>query len=462
MTVIYLIAGIACTTAGVIKLFASRKDNELSLKVTAWTVLIGGLLFWLTLPTVYRAVGEVFHSPSVATLLTDSATILATGHAHLLTQLWHPLRREPARLRRTLLMWVPFYAATLTAMAVLFISANLRGPGYPLNFVVAYGHTPQILAMQMVFLTSLTISTTVVVLQFRGLTPPGTPLAKSVRMFAIAVGLDVAKAACTMAALISASSGFNHLNFLAQLAWVVPPASGLVASYGLVSFALASRRAEKHDADLLEPLWNIAQIPEDHDEADDDELTSSASTAWWQGLWAWAQQLWDRAWGWDERFRLNRLMIQIRDAEDNLAPWMSPWASQQVAHIIAAVQELIARGEYRDLPAQERLAEQQRLAQQLDLDTATVNFLASADLGEDQAVAMQAAAAILHAALGRAAGEAPALPNQQLTKLPGQDVPASGERAHLVRVAQQLADNPLIHDLAYTHVPARPVPAPGA
>lgn len=445
MTVIYLLAGIACTTAGVIKLVASRKDKELSLKVTAWTILIGQLIFWLTLPTVYHAVGEVFDSASLATLLIDSSSLIATGHAHLLTQLFHPLRREPPRLRRTLLTWVPFYAATLIAMSVLFFSAHLKGPGHPLHFVVAYGHIPQIFAMQTVYLTSLTISTTVVALQFRGLTPPGTPLAKSVRSFAIAVALDVVKAVITLAALISASSGFNHLNFLADLAWVVPPASGLVASYGLVSFALASRRAEKHDADTLEPLWDLVQVPEDHAEADDEP-----TSAWRQVLRGWLR------WGWDVRFRLNRLMIEIRDAEDNLAPWMSPQIPRQVADAVASVKELIDSGMGTDGPTQRRLAHQHNLAPK------AVSFLASTVLDEDQVIAMQAAATILDAALARAAGNPPVPQDQQLTTLPGQDVPAAGEREHLIRVAQQLAANPLIRSLARNHLAATPVSAPGA
>ncbi|MGW1616099.1 DUF6545 domain-containing protein [Streptomyces sp. NPDC002285] len=449
MTVIYLVAGIACTTAGAVKLFASRKDKEVSLKVTAWTILIGGLLFWLTLPTVYHAVGEVFQSASLATLLTDSASLIATGLAHLLTQLWHPLRREPPRLRRTLLTWVPLYAATLIAMTALFFSANLKGPGHPLHFVIAYGHVPQIFAMQTVFLTSLATYTTAVVLQLRGLTPPGTPLAKSVRIFAIAVALDIVKAAFTLAALISAASGFNHLNFLADLAWVVPPASGLVASYGLVSFALASRRAEKHDADTLEPLWNLVQVVEDHDEADPDELTSPGPTAWWQVLRNWA-------WGWDTRFRLNRLLIEIRDAEDNLAPWMSPSIPRQVADAVAAVRELVDTGMGTDGSAHRRLAQQHNLAPE------TVSFLVSTVLDEDQVIAMQAAATILDAALAREAGNPPVPQDQQLTTLPGQDVPASGERKHLVRVAQQLAANPLVDGLAWNHLPATPVSVPGA
>ncbi|MEU6070587.1 hypothetical protein ABZ864_40645 [Streptomyces sp. NPDC047082] len=459
MTVIYLLSGIACTTAGVIKLVASRKDKELSLKVTAWTILIGGQIFWLTLPTVYHAVGEVCHSASLATLLTDSTSLIATGLAHLLTQLFHPLRREPPRLRRTLLTWVPFYAATLIAMTALFFSVDLKGPSHPLHFVVAYGHIPQIFAMQTVFLTCLTISTTVVALQFRGLTPPGTPLAKSVRSFTIAVALDVVKAVFTLAALISASSGFNHLNFLADLAWVVPPACGLVASYGLVSFALASRRAEKHDADTLEPLWDLVQVPEDHAEADDEPTSAwrQVLRAWWRALSAWWKAVRDWArWGWDVRFRLNRLMIEIRDGEDNLSPWMSPWIVRQVADAVASVKELVDSGMGTDGPAQLRLAQQHNLAVE------TVSFLASNVLDEDQVIAMQAAATILDAALARAAGNPPVPQDQQLTTLPGQDVPAAGEREYLVRVAQQLAANPLIRSLARNHLPATPVSAPGA
>ncbi|MDQ1031453.1 hypothetical protein QF035_009035 [Streptomyces umbrinus] len=441
LTAVNLFMALVCTGVGIAKVVAVRRDTELTLKITALVLLFAGMIFFLTLPVVYRRVGIALSSPSVATLMIDTATLVCVGLAHLLTQLWHPRRRERGVLRRTISRWVLFYAAAIVIMAVLFFEADLSGPAHPLQFVVAYGHVPEVFALQIVYLTALSIAVVVTVRQCGGLAAPGNPgLDQSVRMFALAVSLDLAKAACTLLAMLSAVSGFHRLNFLAEFAWVPTNVSGFAASYGLASLALASRRAETRDCDTLEPLWALVVVRDDDDHPDNDE--SGQRTPWWR---QWCTRLagWWRRWraslaGWDVRFRLLRLLVEIRDGEAILSPWMSSAPSEAVARAFHEVRELVDSGRSED---EQAIGE---LAAHLDLNVDTVRYLISTGVGYDDEIAAQAAATLGVASHARAAFSPPLSADDVLEMLPGEDVPAAREREHLVNVARHLQENPLV------------------
>ncbi|MFD9903702.1 DUF6545 domain-containing protein [Streptomyces sp. NPDC059063] len=378
------------------KALAARHEPDLTLKLTASVLAHAAVIFLLAAPAVYRPVGAALGSPNLPALLINCATLLCVAHAHLMTQLWHPARSTPRVLRRAVLTWTPLYAGAIAAMTVLYVRADLSGPARPIRFAAAYAHVPQVVALQLVYLTALITGVVATLLQCRGLIAPSPgptaaeqgvrpppegsgalakDLHRSVAWFAVALALDLAHVVCSLTAMFHAVGGDHGLDHLADCAWLATIASGLAANHGLGRLTVTARREERRDYQTLRPLWRTV-------------VRANPQLVLAPGL------LWS---GWDTRIALSRKLVEIRDGARSLSPWMSDAPARAVAHL--------ARGD---------------------------GGFTAADV-----VAAQAAATLLYAAGARGDGEPPA--DIRLAALPGEDVPAAAERAHLVLVARYLS-----------------------
>ncbi|MEI5102816.1 hypothetical protein RB200_35185 [Streptomyces sp. PmtG] len=366
----------AMTVAGTAKAVAARRDPDLTLKLTASVLLHAAVIFLINTPAVYRAVGSLLRSPNICALLVYTLTLACVGHAHLMTQLWHAQRRHRPALRRMIARWAPFYLGTMVTLVTLYVVADADGPSRPLHFTPAYAHIPAVVALQCVYTTAMLVAVTASALQCRGLTLPQKPelahaITACLRWFVIALALDLANLVGYLIATLRAATGHHDLDILADLAWIATIASGLAATYGLVRLVLSSRRDERRDLRRLRGLWDEVVTP---------DLVLAP------GLWG----------GWATRIRLSRRITEIGDGTRRLAPWASTAPARTVAQLARAAPDTLHR----------------------DFDL----------------VAAQAAATLRDAARRRLANTPP--PEElRLPTLPGIDVPAGEERAHLVRVA---------------------------
>ncbi|GHE36431.1 hypothetical protein GCM10018785_02720 [Streptomyces longispororuber] len=377
---------VAATTLalGVLKLLAARRAPTLVLTLTASSLFHAGAVFLLTAPPVYRAVGDATGVPHLAALLAHFAALLSVGHAHLKAHLWAAPDRTGAVLRRTVTAWAPLYAGVLAVMAALFAQADLGGPARPLLLPVDHACVPQVVALHLLYAVALLVVVTATVRQCRALRALDAPwltpaLDRYLRGFAAGVTLDLVHAVCLLAAVAAAAHG-RRLDALAEGAWLTTAVSWLVAHFSFVRSSLHARHRDRGDYLTLRPLWQTV-------------VRADPGLVLAPGL------LWG---GWDTRIALSRRLVEIRDGARSLRPWMSGAPAHVVAH-------LARRGRHPGVDV----------------------------------VAAQAAATLLYAAELRGAGRPPSPSDTRLPALPGEDVPAAGERAHLVLVARYL-DHPLV------------------
>lgn len=373
-----------CATVGAAKAKAARSDRGASVRITASVLLVASVVYLLSAPAVYRAVGTVTGSPSLPSLLVSIAILVCVGHAHALTLLWHPRRREGVVWRRSVWMWAPMYGLAIAAMTALFWAADLTGPEHParpLNFATQHAHVPAALGFELVYLAALVAGITVTVRQCRGsdgviALPERPELADSLRLFAAAVALDMAYVVCTATAVIAASQGMHSLDLLAGLGSVASSTSALIASYGLAKPAIAARQAERVDYEVLFGLWEALT-----------ERTERHTTP--------------RMTRWNRRYALADLVAEILDATYRLRPWMSAAPARAVLD----------------------LAETNPQAEDLDLQ------------------ALQAAAVIRYALHRRETpgADLPKPGTENAHTVFRADVPATGARAWQVKIASHLS-----------------------
>ncbi|MEV0445159.1 DUF6545 domain-containing protein [Streptomyces spectabilis] len=393
LTIINLTICAAMTAAGTAKAVAARRDPDLTLKLTASVLLHAALIFLINTPPVYRTVGDRLHSPNICGLLVYCLTLACVGHAHLMTQLWHAQRRSRPMLGRMVARWAPFYIGTIITLVILYAVSGAGGPSRPLHFTPSFAHLPAVVALQCVYTGAMLIAVSASVLQCRGLTLPQNPdladaISRCLRWFVIALSLDLANLAGYLTATLRAATGHHDLDVLADGAWVATIASGLAATYGLVRLVLSSRRHERTDHKQLRTLWKTVVTP---------DLVLAPGLLWG---------------GWDTRIALSRRITEIRDGTRRLAPWLDTAPARTV----------------------EKLAlHHSKTTTSIGTDGRQLPF----DL-----VAAQAAATLIDAARRRRT-DTPPTNELNLTALPGIDVPAIEERAHLVRVAAHL-DHPLV------------------
>ncbi|MFE9966436.1 hypothetical protein [Streptomyces sp. NPDC005525] len=399
LTIVNLSIAISSMGLGVVKALAVRHQRELALKLTAAVLISAGLIFLLATPFVYRFVGEVTHSSNICALLVPSATLVCVGHAHALSQLWQPDRRDPALLRRTFWRWAPVYGGAIAAMAVLYFHAPL-GPATPLRFAAAYAHVPEVVALHVIYWVTLILTIVVTVRECRKLSFPGRPglvenLKKCVGWFALALGLDLVNVLLTAASMIGSVAGPRRLDGLAQSAWLATIASCIAANVALAALVLRSRRTERQDIRTLQTLHNRVVKS---DVAVRKNPNVVLAPRW--SLWA----------GFDTSAELTSLMAELEDGFGRLSPWWSPLPSLTLDRLVQA-----HRSEGNDWEE--------------DWDLA----------------AARAAATLLYAADSRGGGLPPLPPPARLTRLPGSDIEPHAWRQHLVRVATY-GVHPLVTD----------------
>ncbi|WP_030562109.1 MAB_1171c family putative transporter [Streptomyces aureocirculatus] len=310
-----LVAAVIALALATGKAIAARRDPSLALKLTASALFHVSALLFLATPAVYRAVDTSCGAPHLSALLIQCLWLLCVGHAQLLSVLWQPGHRAPGVLRGTVLRWAPLYAGTVLTMAALYVLADVRGAARPLLFATDHVRDPLVVAFHLVFFAALGAVAVSTLLRCRALLALRDPvlpsdLRRSVREFALAIGLDLAHVACALTAMIGAAGG-RGVDGVAEGAWLITAGSGFVAHYSLVRISLAARRRELRDHRVLRPLWQTV-------------VRASSQLVLAPGL------LWG---GWDTRIALSRRLVEIRDGARSLSPWMVGGPALAVARL---------------------------------------------------------------------------------------------------------------------------------
>ncbi|MFJ1644910.1 hypothetical protein [Streptomyces sp. NPDC088258] len=437
LTLINLFIAGATLGLGTVKALAARHEREWTLALTASVLLCAGVIFLLATPVVYRSVGAAVRSPNISALLVPVLTLVCVAHAHTMSQLWQPHRRDPAALRSVARRWGPVYGGAIVAMAALYAHAEL-GPATPLRFAAAYAHVPEVVALHLIYWTTLITTSVVTIRECRSLSPPGRPalageLRSALGWFAAALGFNLANVALAAVALIGSATGPRRLDTVAQSAWLATIASCVAANVALASMVLRSRRAERQDQRTLKPLLDLvsgdAEPAEGATSAKPSKpsgdgggstapMTTVPPTTVLPGraLWPWLNTALD----------LVAVMAEIHDGAGRLSPWWSPLPSLVLDRLAPD-------------PAPDPAPDQG------NGDSAARGTEGPG--AEWNATAARAAATLLHAAQARDA-RLPALPVPlRLARLPGSDVEPHAERQHLVTVARHLS-HPLVAEAA--------------
>ncbi|MET9578750.1 hypothetical protein ABZY30_24815 [Streptomyces massasporeus] len=412
LTVLNLVSAAACLGTGIIKAVALRHQRDWTLGLTASLLICGGMIYVIATPAVYRTTGSLLGSPNIGGLIIPALTLVCMGHAHALSQLWQPDRREPAALRRTAAGWSPLYAGAIIAMSVLYALADL-GPAAPLQFASAYAHVPEVRALHVIYWIALITAISVIVREFLTLSLPGRPdlranLRKVLGWLSLALILDVLHVALAAVALFGTITGPHRLAGLEQTAWLGVTAGCVCANIALASLVLRSRQAERRDLRTLKALHDLVVRPDvDHDPRGP-KVVLEPRWSWWPGF--------------DTGADLNSLMAEIHDGAGRLSQWWHKLPSIAVqklaaematAHDTAETSTPVSGGQHRE---------------------------GSSSLGAEWDLpAAQAAAVLLFAAQTRAASTPPLPAALRLPRLPGSDVPESADRQHLVSVAKHLS-----------------------
>lgn len=153
--VLYPVCATAAFVTAAYRLWRLRQDpGNVALAGLAAYLACFVSAFTFATPAVYSKVGELTGVTNLATLVVY-VSVIGTALAQTAVQAWwlYPRSRAVPAIRRRL----AFFAATLTAMAVLFALAPVDDAEHPVDFDAHYAATPLAAAFLLVYLTAFSI-----------------------------------------------------------------------------------------------------------------------------------------------------------------------------------------------------------------------------------------------------------------------------------------------------------------
>ncbi|KIF73789.1 hypothetical protein QR77_06945 [Streptomyces sp. 150FB] len=303
------------TLSGVISLSAfgykwrdlRRDPRNLALRALCGTRLFNGLAYLVLAPMTYLWIGRLTGIPNLCTLLGHSSIVLAALSAHVMMTGWF---RSPDEARRRLPKLAALYLLAIAVMAAFFFAAPLPG-AHPIDFEVHFATQPTAGVYVAVFLVTygLNLANTARYTwpSSRAVVRPW--LAQSLRLAAVGSVFVLGFILGKLIGVVGRWFGQTALDQVAVL-W-----SPLMASAGsmviVVGFtmpgwgAALSRRQERYGSyRTLHPLWS--------------SLCEAAP-----GIALFEPRSPHRAlWTRDLHTRLYRMVIEIRDGQRLLRPYV--------------------------------------------------------------------------------------------------------------------------------------------
>lgn len=375
----------------VFKLRALRRDASTGLLVLALATALPATAFGIAAPGVYRAIDR---ATGVANLATLGVYVFISGFsacAMVLALLWTPPEERSSgrtvweaaprvrdRLRRRLLV----FAVALPAMVVLFLAAGRLTPETPLVFDTTFATRPAVAAFLAIYqglFGYALVDIGRVCWKHASRLPCGW-LRRGVRMIAVGCHITLGYVLCKLVAIGATLAGVHGLDWLSTSAGPAFAAAGaLHITPGFAVPAVAAWIQRRRAYRTLRPLWQAVY------RADDRLALESPPPVWTEVL-----AVRDLEW------RTVRRVLEIRDGQAALRPWVDPESVRQAARAAEAA----------GLPPRDRDA--------LVVAAALTSALRALDAGE------------------------PGRDRDQQVPLPGLTAEPAEERDHLLRVARAM------------------------
>ncbi|WP_163010783.1 MAB_1171c family putative transporter [Streptomyces dangxiongensis] len=400
--VVYLFLAVVGLVMAAWKSLALFRDATPTLALIVSMQTCGAVDYAMASPAGYRAIGEMTHQPSFATLPVYVGILICFAHAHILTLLWDPQARKATSSLRRVIAWTLTYAFGASLMTTFFLFADPSGAVDPLRFNTTYADNPMIFLFLLVFLVMLTSGTLNTWRQCRRMELTDPQIQHSVRAFSLAMLAIFGYVVCSAPAIALAALGNHSLDTLGVFGSTCGAIGTVAIFYGLAGAATSAWWRERRDYKFLQPLWDLVVSTVDQN------LAFSVRAAQSRHLTV------------NVTFQLHRRVIEILDGIRVLRPWMSPTPMSAV-HLLH--DQHIAQG-----------STWAPLAQQ-DLDAAVT----AASLHD--AVRRLQSARQKQGHLGRTSRSQ--LHAEPVVRLPGDDTPAANERDRLLRVSKALS-HPLV------------------
>ncbi|MFG2819388.1 MAB_1171c family putative transporter [Kitasatospora sp. NPDC048365] len=392
--VVYLGIGVLAWVVAVSKFRAWRRDPSFGLLVVALAIASPSTAFLCAAPPVYRLIDRLTGVGNLATLFVYLGIMGFSAATVVLALLWTPpgaraggagiwAAASGGTVRRRVRGRLAVFAVAVPAMAGLFLAGGPYRPETPLTFDTTFaagGAVALFLAIYQGLFAFALVDIGRVCLGHAARLPAGW-LRRGIRSLAAGALTACGYVLCKIVAIGAAYGGVDGLEWLSTGVGPAFAAAGAVLiTVGFAGPAGAAWTRRRSDYRALRPLWDLAYRA-------DRRLALETPPPLWQERLA----LRDLEW------RTTRRVLEIRDGQLTLRPWVDP-------AVVAAAREAAER----------------------------------AGLGPERRDALVVAAA-LRAAVEALDGGAAPRPREEQVTLPGLDAEPVQERAHLVRVSRSLS-----------------------
>ncbi|WP_331738074.1 DUF6545 domain-containing protein [Streptomyces sp. NBC_01276] len=248
-----------CTTSA--KFVAWQRERSPALRLIAMCSALGVGAFVFATPVVYRGIADLTGKQNLAELLVFLCILGFFAHTHIMSLLWRP--SPPSATGRNPLTG-PFvvYGLVVGALITGFLAAGLDDAPHPLDFNITYGRDPGALVMLGAFQLGLGYASVSTALRFRhnALSSQDDPrLRRALQHIAIATWFIAGYVACVGPATVADATGWRGLDPLHGLGPVSGTIGAVIINWGFSGAAIATWRADRRDYLALAPLWQLTR-----------------------------------------------------------------------------------------------------------------------------------------------------------------------------------------------------------
>lgn len=259
--IVYLtVAAIAsCTTFA--KFVAWQRERSPALRLIALCSALGVGAFVFATPVVYRDVADLTGRQNLAELLVFLCILGFFAHTHVMSLLWRPSPPGAAG-RNPLTRPLVVYGLVAAALVTGFLVAGLDDAPHPLDFNITYGRDPGALVMLGAFQLGLGYASVSTALRFRhnALSSHDDPrLRRALQHIAFATWFIAGYVACVGPATVAGATGWRGLDPLHSLGPVSGTIGAIIINWGFSGAAIATWRADRRDYLALAPLWQLTR-----------------------------------------------------------------------------------------------------------------------------------------------------------------------------------------------------------
>ncbi|MGG2460191.1 MAB_1171c family putative transporter [Streptomyces sp. RGM 3693] len=282
---------------------AGRRDPALT--ALAFTYLFSALSYAISLTPIWVRIDAVFGVPNIAVPLAQGCVILVFGLQATVLSYWTKPAAEAARRAQWLLTAAITVILLMSLLFVMLTPVSQR----PTDFTLYYAHDPAFQAYLLLYMCTYTaaeIYLTRVCLKYaREISDPW--ISRGLRLIAVGAVVTLGYSSIRLSAILGALFHFS-VKPLEPYAWICGDIGATLTQIGYFTpivatslLAARSHRREQHQYQKLELLWQAVSAAEPSIVLIDPDKNSR-----------------------DLSFDLYRRIVEIRDAQIELRPYLDP------------------------------------------------------------------------------------------------------------------------------------------